>query len=178
MFGVVPKVIWQKIHIPDEKNRICQAMRSHLVVDGNRKVLIDVGIGNWQTEKFNTIYGVEHIGFNSALKSYNLSCEDITDIVLTHLHFDHAGGIITRTSSGLEQMFPDANIWVQKKHWRWANSPSDKDRASFNSEYLEILNKSFKLNLIDGVENITDNIKVIPADGHTVGLQTVLAKTD
>ena len=178
MFGVVPKVIWQKFHRPDKKNRIRQALRSHLVIDGERKFLIDVGIGDWHNEKFNDIYSIEYIRFDEQLKKHHLSCEDITDVILTHLHFDHAGGIITKTRSELDLTFPNANIWVQKKHWHWANGPSEKDRASFKGEYLEILNKTSQLNFIDGRKYITDNIEVIPFDGHTIGLQAVLIKTD
>ena len=176
MFGVIPRVLWQQQHNPDELNRILQALRIMLIIDGDRKILVDVGLGGWHNEKFYDRYAIDNSSFDfeTALTKYNLSREDITDIIITHLHFDHAGGLVTKTNSKIQPTFPNARIWVQKRHWLWAQNPSPKDQGSFISLYMNFLSNWPKLKLIDTDTKITPNISLFVFDGHTAAMQTVL----
>ena len=112
MFGVVPRVLWQKTDQPDEKNRILQALRTLLIIDGQRKILVDPGIGNWHDEKFIDRYGIQSpdFDFNQALADHDLSTDVITDVIITHLHFDHAGGLAAKRDQQIVPAFPNARI--------------------------------------------------------------------
>lgn len=179
MFGIVPRVLWQQKYPPDDQNRIKQALRTLLIIDGDRKIIVDAGIGNWHEPKFLEIYGMQNddFDFDSALASYNLTTEDITDLILTHLHFDHAGGLVTRKNSQLALTFPKASIWLQKDQLLWAQNPSPKDRAGFMEVYLKPLLEYPGLQLLEGKSQITDNVSVIPVHGHTPAMQTVIVET-
>ena len=176
IFGVVPKELWKTYHQPDEKNRIKQSLRALLVVEDGRNIIIDCGIGNWHDEKFNEIYKVNDIdfGFDKGLAAHDLTNEEITDVILTHLHFDHAGGIITRRGRKIEPTFPNADIWIQKKQWLHAQNPSPKDKVNFKGQHIEFLSNCKKLNLPEGEANIAEKVFIYPVNGHTVGMQTVL----
>ncbi len=177
MFGVVPRVLWQRRHPPDELNRIDQALRPILIIDGQRNILVDTGNGNWHTDKFIKNYALRTPDFDSSLARYNLTSEDITDVILTHLHFDHAGGFVTKKQSQILPTFPNARAWVQKEHLLWAQNPSPKDKASFMDIYLKPLLESPKLELVQGQARITDNVSVIPFYGHTPAMQAVMVLT-
>jgi glyoxylase-like metal-dependent hydrolase (beta-lactamase superfamily II) len=179
MFGVVPRVLWQQQYPPDDQNRIKQALRTLLIIDGDRKIIVDAGVGNWHEPKFLEIYGMQNydFDFDSALASYNLTTEDITDLILTHLHFDHAGGMVTRVNNQIIPTFPKASIWLQKEQLDWAQNPSPKDRASFMEVYLKPLFEYPGLELLEGKKQITDNVSVIPVHGHTPAMQTVIVET-
>ena len=180
MFGVVPRVLWQDKCAPDEKNRILQATRVLLIIDGQRKILIDTGMGNWHNHKFIDRFSLEKpdFDFNHALTAYDLSTESITDVIITHLHFDHAGGLAFERGTEIKPIFPNALIWLQKKQWQWAQNPSPKDRGSFMDTYLDIIRNCPKLNLLDGPSDITPDVSVLPFDGHSPAMQTVIIKTD
>ena len=180
MFGVVPRVLWQDKCIPDEKNRILQATRVLLIIDGSRKILIDTGMGNWHDQKSIDRFSLEKpdFDFNHALANYEISAEDITDVIVTHLHFDHAGGLAFKKETEIEPTFPNASIWVQKQQWQWAQSPSLKDRGSFMETHLNIIRNCTNVNLLDGPAEITPNVSVLPFHGHTPAMQTVIVKTD
>ncbi|NIA07323.1 MAG: MBL fold metallo-hydrolase, partial [Actinobacteria bacterium] len=141
MFGVVPRVLWEQKYEPDDKNRISQALRVLLIIDGDRNILVDVGAGNWHDAKFISNYGLENddFSFDTALADHNLSTDDITDVVLTHLHFDHAGGWITQNGTKLVPTFARARTWVQKAQLDWAKESSPIDKASYMDAYLKPL---------------------------------------
>ena len=180
MFGVVPRVLWQRQYRPDDQNRIRQGLRTLLIIDGDRNILVDAGIGNWHEEKFLKNYDLHNsdFDFDSALGAYNLSTDDITDVILTHLHFDHAGGAVSRRNSEMVPTFRRARTWLQKEQLAWAEKPSAKDRASFMDTYLKPLRRWAGLELLEGKHRITDKVSVMPVYGHTPAMQTVMVETE
>ena len=134
------------------------------------RVVIGVVAGIFAASSIFSLLQVSH----EALKPFDITPQDITDVVLTHLHFDHAGGIVERKGSGLNPAFPKARVWLQKQQWQWAQNPSRKDRASFLPAYIEMLTRCPALELIDGNAEIAPGISVIPFYGHTPAMQTVL----
>ncbi len=170
MFGVVPKSIWNRINPADENNMCNWAMRCLLVEDGNRLILIDNGIGDKQSEKFFGYYFLN--GDNSLQKSLQaagVDYSDITDVVLTHLHFDHCGGSISYNSSKsrFDPTFPNAVYWSHKKHWQHALNPNPRERASFLTDNIVPIQESGQLKFIGEDLKISENIDVILANGHT-----------
>lgn len=170
MFGVVPKSIWQKLNASDENNMCNWAMRCLLIEDEGRVILIDNGMGNKQSEKFFGYYflnGDESL--EKSLAKYNYSKDDITDVFLTHLHFDHCGGSIERDGDQLVPAFKNATYWSNEMHWQWAVQPNDREKASFLKENILPIKDSGKLKFIDREENIefTKNIKIRFVNGHT-----------
>src|SRR6478672_7850962 len=128
MFGVVPKSIWNRINPADENNMCDWALRCLLIEDGNRLILVDTGIGNKQDAKFFGHYYLhgDHT-LESSLSDKGLSRNDITDVILTHLHFDHCGGAIMREGDKLVPAFKNATYWSNKDHWNWATHPNDRE---------------------------------------------------
>jgi len=175
LFGVVPRVLWQRQHQPDGQNRIRQALRTFLIRDGQRKIIVDPGIGNWHSRKFIDRYALTDpdFSFDTALADYNLSPSDITDVILTHLHFDHAAGIITQKNHKITFTFNHARIWLQKEHWLWSQNPSPKDQGSFMEPYIQMLSNYPKLELLQGKTQITEHISACPLYGHSPAMQTV-----
>ncbi|MBI1306170.1 MAG: MBL fold metallo-hydrolase [Bacteroidetes bacterium] len=170
MFGVVPKSIWNRINPADDNNMCNWAMRCLLVEDGNRLMLIDNGIGDKQSEKFFSYYYLN--GDDSLEKSLHkagVDFGDITDVVLTHLHFDHCGGSVKRTRDGnaFEPVFPNAVYWTHRDHWQHAISPNPREKASFLKENFEPIEQSGQLRFIGDDLRISDNVEVILANGHT-----------
>lgn len=170
MFGVVPKTIWQKLNPPDENNMCTWAMRCLLIEDGDRLILIDNGIGDKQDAKF---FGYYHLhgddSLDRSLAKAGYSKDDITDVFLTHLHFDHCGGSIVRDDDRLVPAFKNATYWSNDKHWQWAVQPNDREKASFLRENIMPIQESGQLKFIetrDGV-SFTERIKVRFAYGHT-----------
>ncbi len=181
MFGVVPKPLWSKTNPADDKNRIDMCMRALLLVSDEKKILVDNGIGYKLSQKLNDIYGVDHSEFTleKGLASAGLKKEDITDVILTHLHFDHAGGSTYLDENGeLKLMFPNAVHYLQKKHWEWANNPTERDRASFIPENFELIHREKHLNLIDADYRFDDQIELHIINGHTPSQQIVTVKDD
>ncbi|MGR3176226.1 MAG: MBL fold metallo-hydrolase [Candidatus Scalindua sp.] len=175
MFGIVPKTIWSKLNPPDDENRIDLALRTLLITGNKRNILVDNGIGTKFSEKYKKIYKIDHSKYNldSSLKRYNLETRDITDVILTHLHFDHAGGSTYREDGELKLTFPNATYYVQKANYEWALIPNDKERGSYLKEnFIPVLEKG-KLQLVEGKFEIIPHIDVIISDGHTTGLQLV-----
>jgi glyoxylase-like metal-dependent hydrolase (beta-lactamase superfamily II) len=175
MFGIVPKPLWQKRHPVDDRNRIELALRCLLIQDGNRRVLIDDGIGSKWDEKHRDIYGIDQSHHNLDRDLARASCtrEEITDVVLTHLHFDHAGGT-TRIEGGKPVLaFPRATYHLQRRNWNWAHHPSDKDAGSYRAENFDLLASSGRLHLLDGHTELFPGIELFVSEGHTVGLQLV-----
>jgi glyoxylase-like metal-dependent hydrolase (beta-lactamase superfamily II) len=171
MFGVVPKSIWQKTNPADELNLCTWAMRCLLVQDGDRLILIDNGIGNKQDERFLKHYYLHGDDtLEKSLTKNGFSKDDITDVFLTHLHFDHCGGSIDKLEDGsLVPAFKNATYWSNAKHWQWAIEPNDREKASFLKENLLPIQESGKLRFIDSKDGIefTENIKIRFVFGHT-----------
>lgn len=152
MFGVVPKSIWQKTNPADNQNKIELAMRTLLIEDGGRLILIDCGIGNKQSEKFFGYYDLwSDYDLTTSLAQYDFTKDDITDVFLTHLHFDHCGGAVQWNAdrSGYEPTFKNAKYWSNTQHWNWATKPNPREKASFLTENILPLNASGQLNFID-----------------------------
>lgn len=172
MFGVVPKTMWSKKYPADENNLINLAMRCLLVIDGDRKILIDNGIGEKQDEKF-----LKHFHLNgedtleSSLAKLGLSKDDITDMVLTHLHFDHTGGSIewNEDKTKLVPAFKNAKYWVSKAQWEWATKPNKREKASFLGENIQPMEESGQLNIIEEEGELFPNFNVKLYNGHTDG---------
>jgi glyoxylase-like metal-dependent hydrolase (beta-lactamase superfamily II) len=176
MFGVVPKVLWEKKIPSDEKNRITLRMRSLLITGNKKNILVDDGIGTKEGEKFSAIYKIDHTRFQleKSLARYNLQCSDITDVILTHFHFDHSGGSTKIDNKGnIVPAFPNANYFIQRKNLEWARDPSEKDQASFTKENFEPLIKSGLLKELDGPCELYEGIEIIVVEGHTKAQQLV-----
>ena len=173
MFGVVPRVLWSKTNPPDDRNRVTMAARSLLLVGNGRKILIDVGNGNKYDARLSAIYKFDNSQFDllSSLKKHYLTPADITDVILTHLHFDHAGGSTILVDEVAVPTFPNARYYVQKDHWKAATHPTERDRASFFPQDFLPLEESGQLELVDGEREILPGIKVRLVHGHTTALQ-------
>lgn len=170
MFGVVPKVIWQKTNPADENNLCTWAMRCLLIEDEDRLILVDTGIGDKQDVKFFSHYYLHgKDSLKSSIEKAGFSFDDITDVFLTHLHFDHVGGAVSKINEELTLTFKNATYWTNAKHWEWAIHPNAREKASFLKENILPLQESGRLKFIDNVEgvNFTKNIKVRFAYGHT-----------
>lgn len=156
MFGVVPKGLWERTNPADEKNLCTWAMRSLLIEDGDRLILIDTGIGNKQSEKFFSHYYLHgDLSLDASLAIKGFSRDQITDVFLTHLHFDHVGGSVqwNKYRTGYEPAFKNATYWTNERHWNWAIKPNARERASFLSENILPLQKSGQLKFIVAPEN-------------------------
>jgi len=169
MFGVVPKSLWQRTNPADENNLCSWAMRCLLIEDGDRLILIDNGLGNKQSEKFFSFYYLHgDDSLDKSLKSCGFNHEDITDMFLTHLHFDHCGGGIKMNDEKPELTFKNARYWSNKEHWNWATEPNDREKASFLKEKILPIQQSGHLNYISREEESPfENMDVIFVDGHT-----------
>jgi glyoxylase-like metal-dependent hydrolase (beta-lactamase superfamily II) len=177
MFGVVPRTLWQKENPPDEKNRIVMALNTLLLVGEGRIILIDTGVGDKFTEKFREIYAVDYSEHSlvKSLLEYNIQLENVTDVILTHLHFDHVGGSsYYDKEENLKLQFPNAIHYVQEKQLEWAQKGFAKDRASYLSENIQPLIDSGQLKILNGASKLFDDIELILSDGHTVSQQLVL----
>lgn len=173
MFGVVPKTIWNKLNPADEFNLCNWAMRCLLIETDNRKILIDTGIGNKQSEKFYSHYYLNgDFGLKSSLNQQNISPEEITDVILTHLHFDHCGGAIEvdQITGDYKLAFPNASFYLTEKHWNHANNPNPREKASFLPENFQLLKSSGRLNFLNEGDMLFDVIEVLVFDGHTLGM--------
>ena len=175
MFGVVPRVMWEKHHPADEMNRIQLDLRCLLAEEGNRRILVDTGIGDRWEDKYKQIFAIERRPNQlvAELAEAGLTAESITDVVLTHLHFDHAGGALKQSEEGLVPTFPAARYWVQDQHWNWALEPTERDRASFRRDDFQTLKDSGQLEVVEGLQEIMPGLRVNPINGHTPGQQMV-----
>jgi glyoxylase-like metal-dependent hydrolase (beta-lactamase superfamily II) len=173
MFGVVPKVLWERTNPSDAKNRIKMAARSLLIEDRDRLILIDTGMGNKQSDKFYGHYALwgDHT-LDGSLQKAGFHRDDITDVFLTHLHFDHCGGAIHYNAHGiLEPAFKNARFWSHQNHWDWAMKPNPREKASFLSENILPIHESGQLELLTGtekqLEKTTLGFDILLMDGHT-----------
>lgn len=177
MFGVVPKSIWNKLNPADENNLCSWAMRCLLVEDGNRLVLIDNGMGNKQDAKF---FGYYHLhgddSLEKSLKKHGFHPDDITDMVLTHLHFDHCGGSIVYNAdrTRLEPAFKNANYYCNARHWQWAVEPNAREKASFLKENILPIEQSGRLHFIDQQTELLPGLRFAEVNGHTEAMMLPL----
>ena len=170
MHGVVPKSMWSKFNQADENNMCSWSMRCLLVEDGNRLMLIDNGMGNKQDEKFFGYYYLHGDDtLEKSLKKNGFSFDDITDVFLTNLHFDHCGGSIqwNKDKTDYEPAFKNAVYWSNKDHWNWATQPNAREKASFLKENILPIEKSGQLKFVEKGEEILSAMKVEFVDGHT-----------
>ena len=169
MFGVVPKTMWNKLNPSDENNMCSWAMRCLLIEDNNKLILIDNGIGNKQDDKF---FGHYYLHGNDSLEkslaAHGFHSDDITDVFLTHLHFDHCGGSIKRENDKLVPAFKNAAYWSNERHWKWATQPNDREKASFLKENILPIQESGQLNFVDPHQSeFLPNIEILNVYGHT-----------
>lgn len=176
MFGVVPKVMWSKAYNQgDEKNRIPLAARPLLIRGEGKNILVDTGNGINYSEKILSIYGIDREKSNIAnsLKPFDLKPEDISDVILTHLHFDHCGASTIIRNGEFEPAFVNAKYYIQKEHLKWAKNPNMKDSASFIPENFIPIDSDGLFEQLDGEGEVFPGISVIPVNGHTPSMQMV-----
>lgn len=174
MFGIIPKPLWQKTNPPDDVNRIILSTRHLILQSESKKIIIDTGMGDKWDEKMKNIYEIdEKFSMKSGLEKIRLKHEDITDVILTHLHFDHTGGSTIKVNGKLQPAFPNAKYYVQKQNFDWAVNPSDRDRGSYIKENFQPLFEERVLKFTNGNEQFDDEIEFIVINGHTFGQQMV-----
>ena len=173
MFGIIPKPLWEKNNPADSANRIKLATRNLLLTGGGRNILVDTGMGDKWNEKSKSIYDIDQKenSLHIALLQLKLKPEDITDVILTHLHFDHTGGSTVYENGKLIPAFPNAKYYVQKKNYDWAVNPSEKDRGSYISENFTPLYEAGVLSFFSGEKEFDDEIEFLIVNGHTFGQQ-------
>lgn len=174
MFGVVPKVLWNKENPADEQNRIEMHTRCLLLRDtqNGRNILVDCGLGDKDDQKFRDRFKISPYALDRELARLGLSADAVTDVIVTHFHFDHVGGLTKLDADGkIAPRFPNARLWAQKRNWSHAWNPNEKDRASYLRQNFELYEGDSRLQLVDGEEDILPGITVRVSEGHTVGMQ-------
>jgi len=177
MFGVVPRVLWQKTNPADNNNQIEMAMRCLLIKTDKKLIIIDTGLGNKQSDKFFSHYNLfGNDTLEKSLAKNGFSKEDITDVFLTHLHFDHVGGAVewNEDKTKLQTTFPNAKYWTNKDHWEWATKPNPREKASFLKENILPIEESGQLHFVEfGNKKLLTNTQfgfdILRVDGHTDG---------
>ncbi len=173
MFGIVPKPLWARTNPADEKNRITLGARCLLLQSDSKKIIVDTGIGQYWDEKFSKIYRVNQSEntLEKSLSEKGIQTSEITDVILTHLHFDHTGGSTKLENDKFVPAFENAKYHVQLKHFDWAMQPSERDRASFVVNRFEPLAQQGVLNFVSLENQFDDEIEFIPINGHTFSQQ-------
>jgi glyoxylase-like metal-dependent hydrolase (beta-lactamase superfamily II) len=173
MFGVIPKVLWEKTNKADERNRVQLAARCLLIIGNGKTILMDNGNGEKNTDKFRDLYTLEMESgeLQKSLAKYNIKPDQITDVILSHLHFDHAGGSTVKENGKFIPAFPNAKYYVQKTQWDNSLKPTERDRASYSQNDYLPLQEHGVLNLVDGETELFDGISVLVSSGHTPALQ-------
>ena len=177
----MPRPLWERRHRPDSRHRVRLAVRSLLIVDtrSERRILVDDGLGDRWDPVLADRYAVENSGVEAALAGHGVSPADVTDVVLTHLHFDHAGGTVRRGAGGrLELAFPRATYHLQRRNWQWAHAPSERDRQSHLPEDFELLQHSNRLHLLEGEAELFPDLELVVSEGHTVAQQLPRVRGD
>ena len=172
MFGIIPKPVWEKKVSADELNRVNMVTRSLLLVSDEKKILVDTGNGTKWEEKYKQIYDINTDQYNieKSLGKYGFSSEQITDVICTHMHFDHIGGNTKIKSGEVVPTFPNAKYWISEENWKLANHPSQKDAGSFIEHDWKVLAENQMIEIIDGREPFIEGIDTIVTHGHTPGL--------
>jgi glyoxylase-like metal-dependent hydrolase (beta-lactamase superfamily II) len=178
MFGVVPKSMWHPLYPADENNMCSWAMRCMLIEEGNRLILIDTGMGNKQNDKFFSHYFMHgDDSLDKSLKAAGYHRDEITDVFLTHLHFDHCGGVIewNDEKSAYRPAFKNANVWSNEAHWKWATEPNAREKASFLKENILPIQESGQLRFAE-TDRFSDQIEIIRVHGHTESMMLPLVQ--
>ncbi len=172
MFGIIPKTLWERKMPSDELNRIQMVTRSLLLVSENKRILIDTGNGDKWQEKFKKIYEIDtkSVGLDSSLAEAGFTTEDITDVICTHLHFDHIGGNTKIEEGKIVPSFPNAKYWMNQVNWEAANSPNEKDQGSFMQDDWAVLAENDMIKFVNGTAQFLPNIDLIISNGHTPGM--------
>jgi glyoxylase-like metal-dependent hydrolase (beta-lactamase superfamily II) len=172
MFGIVPKSLWNKVYPADENNLCNLSMRCLLIETEGRKIIIDAGIGNKQDDKFLSHYYLNgNYSLEAFLAEHGFKKEGITDVILTHLHFDHCGGAVYKdVKNNFQLTFPNAAYWVSKPQFEWAMKPNQREKASYLRENIDPIINSGKLHFIEKVGMLTSKIQLRLFNGHTEGL--------
>ncbi len=173
MFGVVPKTLWSKQVDVDDSNRIKMVTRTLLLESKDRKILIDTGNGDKWQPRLREIFKIESDPYilSQSLVAHGVSVDEITDVICTHLHFDHVGGNTRIENGNVVPVFPHANYWVQAENWELANNPSEKDRASYLEENWAVLAENNMLKILNSERELFDDIQLEIVHGHTLGQQ-------
>lgn len=174
VFGVVPRVLWEKAVAPDHLNRVRLSMRILLIRGGGRNILVDAAMGTAWSGKMKAIYDLSQWRLDEELQKAGLEREDITDVIFTHLHFDHVAGAFEETGGSLMPVFPNARCYVQRENYETACKPNMKEKPSYPFPFVEALEQSGSMELVDGVMELLPGIEMVPmGGGHTVGHQLV-----
>jgi glyoxylase-like metal-dependent hydrolase (beta-lactamase superfamily II) len=176
MFGIVPWVFWSKTNVPDERNRITLAARCLLLTGNGRVILVDNGNGSKWSDKLKDIYRLDNTEYDldKSLRRRGISADDVTDVILTHLHFDHCGGSTKITNGKAVPVFRNATYYVQRDHWNLSLRPTEKDRGSFMSEDYAVLNESGMLHFVEGEKELFPGVQLLVCNGHTSAQQLPL----
>lgn len=180
MFGVVPKIIWEKLVYCDSENRVDLDLNLLLVKTKDKNILIDAGVGNALTDRMKKIYGIEKdSNLCEGLAIYGLKPEDIDLVILTHLHLDHAGGVVKFNENGEKiPSFPNAKHVIQSQEWKDAMTPDERTMATYFPDNFSVLENLKLVELVDGEKEVAPGIKVIPTGGHTRGHQAIFIETE
>ena len=174
MFGIIPKPLWQKTNPADDVNRIKLSTRHLILESDSKKIIIDTGMGEKWDDKAKNIYSIDDtFSMNTSLKQIGLHQDEITDVILTHLHFDHTGGSTISVDGTLQPAFPNANYHVQKQNYDWAINPSDRDKGSYIEDNFQLLFDERLINFFEGNSSFDDEIEFLVINGHTFGQQMV-----
>ena len=178
MFGVVPRVVWEKRDPPDERNRVTLGLNVALIESGGKRVLVDTGMGDRWSEKEVRMYGIDRsTTLLGGLRTRGLGPEDIDVVVNTHLHFDHAGGNARREGEGVVPTFPRARYVVQRGEWEDARHPHERSRASYREDDFVPVVQAGQLDLIDGETEVAPGVRAVPVGGHTTHHQMVVVQS-
>lgn len=179
VFGVVPRVLWEKAITPDHLNRVRLSMRILLIRGGGRNILVDAAMGTAWSDKMKTIYDLSQWRLDEELRKKGLNREDITDIIFTHLHFDHIAGAFEERGGSLMPVFPNARCYVQRENFDTACKPNMKEKPSYPLPFVEALGQSGSMELVDGFRELLPGIEMVPmGGGHTAGHQLVKVSGD
>ncbi|TCD48357.1 MBL fold metallo-hydrolase [Chlorobium sp. N1] len=173
MFGVVPKTLWEPVAPSDDRNRVRLSSSLLLISGGGRNILVDCGMGDAWPEKLRSVYAVSPFLLDESLRRAGLCRSDITDVILTHLHFDHVAGAFREEQGELVPLFPDATFHLQAENLRTASSPNRKERASYDPRFVEAFRRHCRMNLLDGGGELFEGVELLVSHGHTRGQQLV-----
>jgi glyoxylase-like metal-dependent hydrolase (beta-lactamase superfamily II) len=175
LFGVVPRPLWSRFHPPDEHNRVTLALRCLLVRRDDRVLLIDTGMADDGPEHLRERYVLRNQGgLTGALARAGVRPEDVTDVVVSHLQIDHAGGATVREGERFRPRFPNATVHVQRRQWAWAQRPTERDAGSYDVAAFRCLETSHHLHLLNGPTELVEGMRILISEGHTIGQQLVL----
>ena len=172
MFGIIPKTLWERKLSSDKFNRIQMVTRSLLLVSDDKRILVDTGNGDKWQEKFKKIYDIDtkKVSLDSSLAEVGFTSEDITDVICTHLHFDHIGGNTKIENGRIIPSFSNAKYWMSRVNWETANSPSEKDQGSFMQDDWAVLAENGMVNFVNDISEFLPNIDIRISNGHTPGM--------